>query len=162
MRAPKIIIGVWLVIFSLAVSGCNLLPNNNNNTRPAPTRPKVTTPKKSPMKTPTPKVRPAPTKRTPGLAAITEKHILDRLTKIESSIKTGTWSTANKETNRLGMDMTKFRPTGSKGKSLRETANFNVMYAKLQADVKTKNKTASLKDVRSIRDAMKNVKTAGR
>lgn len=154
MRASKIILGIWLLIFSLAINGCTLFPSTNK-TRPAPTRPKMTSPTK---KTPTNKVRPAPTKRIPGTSTATEKDIRARLTKIDGSLKKDNWAEANRETNTLGADMGRFRPTASKGKSLRETANFSVMYAKLQADIKTKNKTAAMKDIRSIQDAMKNVK----
>jgi len=89
---------------------------------------------------------------------MTEKNITNRLTKIEGSLKKDDWSIANSETNKLGGDMMRFRPTGPKGKSLRETANFNVMYTKLQADIKTKNKTAAMGDVRSIKDSMKSIK----
>lgn len=156
MRVLKIFLGIWLLIFSLAFNGCTLFPSSNK-TRPAPTRPKVTSPAK---KAPSNQVRPAPTKRTPAVSSMTEKDITNRLTKIEDSLKKGDWSAVNGETNSLGGDMMRFRPTGTKGKSLRETANFNVMYTKLQADVKTKNKTAAMGDVRSIKNAMKNVKTS--
>ena len=154
MRAPKIFLGIWLLIFSLAFNGCTLFPSTNK-TRPAPTRPKMTSPTK---KTPSNKVRPAPTKRIPGTSSVTEKDILDRLTKVDESLKKGDWNAANRETNTLGTDMGRFRPTASKGKSLRETANFSVMYAKLQVDIKAKNKIAAMKDIQSIQAAMKSVK----
>jgi hypothetical protein len=152
VRAPKIILGIWLLIFSLAINGCTLFPSTNK-TRPAPTRPKMTSPAKK-----APNVRPAPTKRIPGASTATEKDILGRLTKVEDSLKKNDWTAANRETNTLGADMGRFRPTASKGKSLRETANFSVMYSKLQVDIKAKNKTAAMKDIISIRDAMKGVK----
>jgi hypothetical protein len=155
MRTPKWFLGICLLIISLAFNGCTLFPSTNK-TRPAPTRPKLTSPAK---KAPTGKVRPAPTKRTPLASGLTEKDITNRLNKIESSLKKGDWTAVNSETNTLGGDMMRFRPTGTTGKSLRETANFNVMYTKLQADVKTKNNTAVLGDIRSIRNAMKNVKS---
>jgi hypothetical protein len=156
VRVLKIFLGIWLLIFSLAFSGCSLFPSNNK-TRPAPTRPKVTTPTR---RAPTNKVRPAPTKRTPVASSMTEKDITNRLTKVEESLNKNNWSTANSETNKLGGDMMRFRPTGAKGKNLRETANFDVMYTKLQADVKTKNKTAVMGDIRSIKNAMKNIKSS--
>ena len=155
MRASKLFLAIWLLIFSVFINGCSLFPSSNKS-RPAPTRPKVTSPTK---RAPTNKaVRPAPTKRTPAVSSMTEKDITNRMTKIEGSLNKGDWSKVNSETNSLGGDMMRFRPTGPKGKSLRDTANFNVMYAKLQADVKTKNKTAVSRDVRSIKDAMKNIK----
>jgi hypothetical protein len=105
----------------------------------------------SPAKqTPSSKVRPAPTKRTPVVSSLTEKDITHRLTKMDDSLKKGDWTTVNNETNALGGDMMRFRPTGAKGKTLRETANFDVMYTKLQADVKTKNKTAVMKEYKII------------
>jgi hypothetical protein len=155
MRASKIFLAIWLLIFSVMINGCTLFPSSNKS-RPAPTRPRMTSPTK---RAPTNKaVRPAPTKRTPAVSSMTEKDITNRLTKIDDSLKKGDWAKANSETNTLGGDMMRFRPTGTKGKSLRETANFNVMYTKLQADVKTKNKTAVSNDIRSIKDAMKNIK----
>lgn len=141
MHTSKIFLAIWLLIFSIIINGCTLFPSSNK-TRPAPTRPKMT----------------SPTKRTPAVSSMTEKDITNRLTKIEDSLNKGDWSKVNSETNSLGGDMMRFQPTESKGKSLRNTANFDVMYTKLQADVKTKNKTAVSKDVRSIKDAMKNIK----
>ncbi|MGE5581788.1 MAG: hypothetical protein ACM3X9_04535 [Bacillota bacterium] len=155
MQLSKLVLGVWLLIFSLAVNGCTLFPSSNK-TRPAPTRPKTT----SPVKYKTPKVRPAPTKRTPGVSALTEKDINDRLSRIDAAVKRGDWSGANRETNALGIDMARYRPTGAKGRTLRDTANFNVMYTRLQADVKTKNKTACEKDVRNLQDTMKSIRTS--
>jgi hypothetical protein len=155
MHTSKIFLAIWLLIFSIMINGCTLFPSSNKS-RPAPTRPRMTSPTK---RAPTNKmVRPAPTKRTPAVSGMTEKDITNRLTKIENSLNKGDWSKVNSETNSLGGDMMRFQPTGSKGKSLRNTANFDVMYTKLQADVKTKNKTAVSKDVRSIKDAMKNIK----
>ncbi len=141
MHTSKIFLAIWLLIFSIIINGCTLFPSSNKS-RPAPTRPKMT----------------SPTKRTPAVSSMTERDITNRLTKIEDSLSKGDWSKVNSETNSLGGDMMRFQPTGSKGKSLRNTANFDVMYTKLQADVKTKNKTAVSKDVRSIKDAMKNIK----
>jgi hypothetical protein len=91
---------------------------------------------------------------------MTEKEITDRLTKIDASLKKDDWAAVNKETNSLGGDMLRFRPTGAKGKSLRETANFDTLYAKLQADVKTKNKTAVMNDVKNLQNSMGNIKTS--
>ncbi|HBE77835.1 MAG TPA: hypothetical protein DDW65_08615 [Firmicutes bacterium] len=156
MRTPKTILGISLLIISLAINGCTLFPSTNK-TRPAPTRPKMTSPTK---RTPSDKVRPAPTKRTPAISSMTEKEITDRLTKIDASLKKDDWAAVNKETNSLGGDMLRFRPTGAKGKSLRETANFDTLYAKLQADVKTKNKTAVMNDVKNLQNSMGNIKTS--
>lgn len=148
MRKLKYILGGCILLLGLAMAGCNPV---NNNTRPAPVRPKVTNPTKN--------VRPAPTKRTPGLQAVTAKHIADRIVKIETAVKNNKWAEANSETNTLGLDMTKFKPTGIKGKSLRETAGFDTMYVKLQADVKAKNKTAALDDLKRMSQKLTTIKT---
>jgi hypothetical protein len=52
--------------------------------------------------------------------------------------------------------MTRFRPTKSGGKSLREIASFDAIYTKMQADCKTRNKAATMKDLSRLRDALKN------
>ena len=101
---------------------------------------------------------PAPTKGIPGISSVNEQNITARLTQVDNAIKKGDWATANNQTNTLGIDMTRFQPSGIKGKTLRETANFDAMYTKLQADVKTKNKTAAMKDIQSLQAAMKTVK----
>jgi hypothetical protein len=155
MRASKIFLAIWVLIFSIMLNGCTLFPSSNK-TRPAPTRPKATSPV---PQAPTNKtVRPAPTKRTPVVSSMTEKDITNRLTKIDDSLNKGDWAKVNSETNTLGGDMMRFQPTGSKGKSLRDTANFNVMYTKLQADAKTKNKAGVTNDIHSIKKAMKDLK----
>ena len=147
MRKLTYLLGGCILILGLMVAGCN----PTNKTRPAPVRPKVTAPTK--------KVRPAPTKRTPGLGTVTSKHISDRIAKIETAVKNGKWSEANSETNTLGMDMTKFTPSGVKGKSLRETTGFDSIYVKLQADVKVKNKKAALDDLKRLSEKLSTVKT---
>jgi hypothetical protein len=122
----------------------------------------MSSPKKA---TPTPrlpgsikKVSPAPTKRTKGLTSITEKQLVDRITRINQAASKGNWAIANRETNTLGLEMRRFRPTTSKGKSLREMASFDVIYTKLQADVKTKNKNAVIQDTRRLKTALSGLK----
>ena len=149
MRASKFTLGIYLVIFSLAVTGCNLFPSSNKP-KPAPIRPRVS---------PAPRIIPSPIK-TPALTSVSKKHILNRITTIEAAVKKGEWSKASGETNRLGLDMGRFRPASgvSKGKSLRETARFDAIYVKLQADVKLKNKNMTLTDLKNLRNAMNSLK----
>lgn len=164
MRISKI---VWLVIsvmvFSLVIGGCNLLPNNN--TRPAPVRPRNILNQRTIRITPNPaprkpglnnRMRPAPSKRLRGISSISERSLLDRVTQIEQAALRRNWSRANRETNTLGLEMTRFRPTTttSKGKSLREMANFDAMYVKLQADCRLRNQTAVIRDTRRLKAAL--------
>ncbi len=151
MNNFKILLGICLLFFGLVLGGCNMFPNNQ--TRPAPVRPRVTiTP------SPTPNMKSTPTKRIKGLTSITENQLTSRVAKIEQAITKGNWSVANKETNTLGLEMAKFRPASAKGKTLKELADFDSIYAKLQADVKVNNKTAALQDIKRLRTALQELK----
>lgn len=145
MRVQKFLIVLCVILFTLAFGGCN----TTNKTRPAPTRHKITAPTK--------KVRPAPTKRTPGLATMTDKQIADRISKIETAVKSGNWSAATRETDTLGIDMTKFRPAAAKGKSLREMTSFSALYTRLQADIRMKNKTGAMNDLKRFKEQLPTV-----
>jgi hypothetical protein len=149
MNFKKIFLSVALLIFSANLTGCNWL--NDNQTRPAPVRPREPTPTRN--------IRQAPTKRTPGAAALTEKQLLDRISRIEEAAKKGDWSVCNRETNLLGVDMTRYRPSSSNGKSLRNIATFDAAYAKLQADAKSKNRPAVIRNCDKLRDDLKRIKT---
>ncbi len=143
MLFSKRLLAVLLVVLSLTFTGCDWF--NTNKTRPAPVRPRMKAPLRSP----------APTQKALRATSITEKELRARIDTIEKEIKRSNWAVANRETNLLGTDMGRFRPTKSPGKSLREIASFDTIYVKLQADVKSKNKMASLKDVTRLRDALK-------
>lgn len=147
MKLKRILLGAWLLVSIIAISGCNWF--TGNQTRPAPVRPRVTIPKTSPT----------PTKKIPGATALTEKQLQDRLSRIETAAKKDDWSVCNRETNLLGTDMTRYRPSSSNGKSLKNIATFDTTYAKLQADAKTKNRPAVVKDVNKLRDDLKRIKT---
>lgn len=159
MHIPKkMILAIWLVLFSLIINGCTWFPNNR--TRPAPVRPNSPSPTNritTPLITPSPdRANTAPTKRIPGMSSITEKTLLSRISKIDKAAKEGNWTLANRETNTLGIEMARFSPPSAKGKALRDLANFNALYVKLQADVKTRNKTAVTQDTKKLRVAMQN------
>lgn len=177
MRKTKLI---WLVlsilILGAVTGGCNLFPNSN--TRPAPVRPRNilnqrtirVTPKArvtpKPGATPKPattprltnRTRPAPSKRIKGLSGISERSLLDRITRIEQAALRGNWGIANRNTNTLGLEMARFRPTRPGGKTLREIGSFDAIYAKLQADVRMKNRTAVFRDTRRLKAALSGMK----
>jgi hypothetical protein len=147
VRFPKRLLAVLLVGFSLTFTGCDWF--NTNKTRPAPVRPRMRAPQQSP----------APN-QTPRITGITEKQLRDRIDRVEREVRNGRWAAANRETNALGTDMTRFRPTRSRAKSIREIASFNTIYVKLQADVKTRNRPAVMRDLSNLRNALKR-ETAG-
>ncbi len=160
MHTSKIVLGIWLLVIALIIGGCSLFPTNK--TRPAPVRPRMTSPKKA---TPTPKlsgftrrVKPAPTKRLKGLSSLTAKRLVDRIDKISQAASRRNWSMATRETNTLGLEMGRFRSMTSKGKSLREIASFNAIYTKLQTDVRIKNKNAVIQDTRRLKTALSRLK----
>lgn len=168
MRTSKFLLGLWLMIFGLAISGCTLFPNN----RPAPIRPRA--PRiKAPMltvrpgptgmtTTPNPKVRTAPTKRIPGLGGISEKTLLQRVNRIEDAAQKNDWGMATRETNTLGMDITRFRSNAPKGKFLRELPSISATYTKLQANVRTKNKTAVMNNLKSMKSDLQKIQSNSR
>lgn len=148
MNFKKALLGNCLLVLILSIAGCNWF--TDNQTRPAPVRPRVPTPTRN--------VNPAPTKRVPGTTALTEKQLQDRLDRIETAAKKGDWSVCNRETNLFGVDMTRYRPSSTNGKSLKNIATFNTAYAKLQADAKSKNRPAVIRDLDKIRDDLKRIR----
>lgn len=147
MNFKKIILSVGMIVLCTAFTGCNLL--NDNHNRPAPVRPRPT---------PTRNINPAPTKRTPGVSALTEKQLLDRIQRIETAAKKEDWSVCNRETNLLGVDMTRYRPSTTNGKALRNIATFDTAYTKLQADAKSKNRPAVIRSCDKLRDDLRRIK----
>lgn len=159
MRVSKIVLLVISVlVFSLISGGCSLFPSDK--TRPAPVRPRNISNLKSIRFTPKPankmpgvnkRTRQAPTKRLRGFSGISERSLLDRITRIEQAAARRSWSLANRETNTLGLEMARFRPPASKGRSLREIARFDAIYARLQADCRLRNQAAVIRDARKLR-----------
>lgn len=148
MNFKKILLGVGMIVLSTAFTGCNWF--TDNETRPAPVRPRVPTPTRN--------INPAPTKRTPGASALTEKQLLDRIQRIETAAKKKDWSVCNRETNLLGADMTRYRPSTTDGKALRNIATFDTTYTKLQADAKSKNRPAVIRNCDKLRDDLRRIK----
>lgn len=148
MNFRKMLLGFALLVLGIAVTGCNWFADNQ--TRPAPVRPRTPTPTRN--------INPAPTKRTPGASALTEKQLLDRINRIEEAAKKEDWSVCNRETNLLGVDMTRYRPSTTNGKSLRNIATFDAAYAKLQADAKSENRPAVIRNCDKLRDDLKRIK----
>lgn len=148
MNSKKLLLSVVMLVLSISIIGCNWF--NDNQTRPAPVRPRVPTP--------TRQMNPAPTKRTPGASALSEKQLMDRISRIETAAKKEDWSVCNRETNLLGVDMTRYRPTTTNGKSLRNIATFDTAYTKLQADAKSKNRPGVIRDCDKLRDDLRRIK----
>ncbi len=148
MNFKKILLGLGMIFISAAFTSCNWF--TDNQTRPAPVRPRVPTPTRN--------ISPAPTKETPGASALTEKQLMDRINRIETAAKKENWSVCNRETNLLGIDMTRYRPSSTNGKSLRNIATFDTAYAKLQADAKSKNRPAVIRDVNKLKDDLRRIK----
>lgn len=148
MNFKKMFLGVMMLVLSSNLTGCNWF--TDNQTRPAPVRPRTPAPTRN--------IRQAPTKKTPGASALTEKQLLDRINRIEEAAKKEDWSVCNRETNLLGVDMTRYRPSTSNGKSLRNIATFDAAYAKLQADAKSKNRPAVIRNCDKLRDDLKRIK----
>ncbi len=148
MRYSKRFLMVLVVaILSLSFAGCNWFTPQKKS-RPAP--PRIASPR------PTGTIRPMTTPgKAPGLTSLTQQDLIRRLDTIEKAARSGDWAVANRETNSLGLDMGRVRPTKAKGKSIREMANFDTLYVKLQASVKVKNKNATLSDVKKLKDALK-------
>lgn len=175
MRNSKLILLVIsLLVFSLVIGGCSLFPTDK--TRPAPVRPRKTTSPTIGKITPTPistpvrklsgvnqKMRPAPMRPMPskqlkGITVVTEKNLHDRVTRIERAAARKDWLMAKRETNTLGLEMTRFRPITAKGKSLREIASFDAIYARLQTDCRLQNQTAVRQDTERLRMALSGLK----
>lgn len=148
MNHKKTVSVICFLILSLTISGCNWF--GDNQTRPAPVRPRIATP--------IPNTEKAPTKKIPGTTKLTEKQLLERIEKVETAAKKGDWSVCNRETNLLGTDMTRYSPSTTDGKSLMNIATFDSTYAKLQADVKSKNRPAVIRDLQKLRDDLKRIK----
>lgn len=166
----KLFAGVSGLILAFLITGCSLFPNNNTKnetpTRPSPTR-SVKPTRPAPTR-PAP-MNPSPTKKVPGVSAKGTQQLTSRIKRIESAIKAKDWAKANSETNAMAGDMARFKPTdkntvGKKAGNLPDMAKLDAVYARLQADVKTKNATksmADLKEMRSLLTGKTNMGTTG-
>jgi hypothetical protein len=144
VRFNKYLMIIGATILILTVSGCDWF-NGGNQSRPAPVRPRMENPMRSP----------APTKRVPGISSVTEKSLLQRIGRTETEVRRGNWPGANREVDRLGLEMARFRPTKSRGKSLREIASFDTIYTRLQGDCKIRNRSSALRNLDRLRDTLR-------
>ena len=137
--------------------GCNLF---GPRSKPAPTRPSptrsLTSPRPSPIGTP---MRPAPTKTVPGVSATNTATLKNSITRIQSAVSKNDWPTATNEANRLGGLWTRFKPSSKGTMSATEMTKFDSNYAKLQKDVRARNKTGADRDLRALRDAVNKMRT---
>lgn len=147
MRRYKFILIVWLVAFSLSIfSGClTQKKTRSGSIKPQTGQTQNITPKTS-------------KKRTLGLKTVTEKKLVRRIKMVETAVKKDDWAKAKRETDALGIDMTKFSSVKTKGKSLRSMGKFDANYLKLQKEVRTKNKTAALAETKKLRTNLRNLK----
>lgn len=148
MRYSKIIALTSVLALILLITGCNLL--SEDRTRPAPVRPNTQNRTNN-----TTKNQQSPTKNIPGTQSLTEEDLLKQISTIEQAVKEKDWKAANREGNELGVDMARYRPDDPDGKSLRDTTSFNLIYTKLQANLKTKNQAGCLEDLKNLRNEMK-------
>lgn len=110
--------------------------------RPAPTRPIP--------------LNPSPTKRIPSTTIISARDLLSRITRIRNAVKAKDWNKANLETNSMATDLARYKPpTGKKVSGITDMAKFDAEYARLQADVKTKNATKTLDDLKRMEKMIK-------
>lgn len=144
MKFFKSSVVIFIVSSLLALTGCDLF-RQNDTTRPAPVRPNPS---------PSPQIDQAPTKNTPGINSLSEEDLMQTLSDLEKAAKGGNWDRANRNADTLGIDMARYRPDRPDGKSLRDMTEFNVIYTKLQADVKTRNKEATLKDIQNLKRSL--------
>jgi len=96
----------------------------------------------------------APTKRLPGVRAVDAGELDQSCTRIIAALQRNDWTTATKETNNLGVLWTRFKPTRPGTMSATEMKNFDVRYAKLQRDVRMRNKAGALAAARACRDTV--------
>jgi hypothetical protein len=136
-----------LVAFTLIVSGCNLFPQQR--TRPAPARP---TPTSSPF------AKDSSPRNFSHAKSLSEKDLMDQINSVEKAVKENNWNKANRDGDVLGLDMTRYRPDAPDGKSLRDLSRFDVIFTKLQANLKTKNKAGCIRDLNNLREELKGLK----
>ena len=148
-RTTAIGLAACLVVMTIT-AGCNLFGPRTTpqqpQTRPSPTRP-------TGRQTRTP-LKPAPTKQLPGAKAVDAKELGATVDRIKKAIDKNDWAAATRETNSLGTAWTKFKPSKKGTMSATEMKNFDTNYAKLQKDVRAKNKSGATRDVRALKDSV--------
>ena len=148
---------VLTLIISAFASGCSLFgPRNKPRTpatRPSPTRPMAPTGRQT--RTP---LRPAPTKSLPGVSSTDATQLRSTTDRIMSAVSKNDWAAATRDTNKLGALWTRFKPSSKGTMSATEMKNFDANYAKLQKDVRAKNKSGAERDCRAIRDTVTKIR----
>ncbi|MGE5551601.1 MAG: DUF4363 family protein [Bacteroidota bacterium] len=167
LRSASVGLVLSLVIPTFA-SGCNFFgPRSTPQTpptRPAPTRMTgrragVTgvTPSPTPgMGNP---LRPAPTKRLPAIRATDISSLRAAVDRCKAAVEKNDWAKATREANSLGATWTRFKPAKSGTMSATEMKTFDVNYAKLQKDVRARNKSGCLRDTRALMDTVNKMRT---
>jgi hypothetical protein len=163
MRKGSIVTAMFGVILAVGLTGCPLFPQQNQQdqgdpetrpgpTRPAPIRQERTVPRTRPM-------RPAPTKRVPGISTIGPRELMTRINRIRTAVKANNWVKANQEANGMAGDMTRIKGDQGNKAGAREMTALNREYAKLQVNVKGKNTKQALNDLsrmeKIVNDMMK-------
>jgi len=147
MRYLKVTALSLVLALALLTAGCNLF--SEDRTRQAPVRPNQN------QTDNTTKNQHSSTKNIPGTESLSEEDLLKQISTVEQAVKKKDWDTANREGNKLGVDMARYRPDDPDGKSLRDMTAFNLNYTKLQANLKTKNQDGCLTDLKNLREEMK-------
>jgi len=75
-----------------------------------------------------------------------------------SAVSKNDWAAATRDTNKLGALWTRFKPSSKGTMSATEMKNFDANYAKLQKDVRAKNKSGAERDCRAIRDTVTKIR----
>jgi hypothetical protein len=86
--------------------------------------------------------------------------LTSRVNRIESAVRSSDWAKANTETNALAADMARFKPTdkntvGKKASNLPDMAKMDAAYARLQVNVKAKDATKAMADLKEMKRLLK-------
>lgn len=137
MKNKAITTSLFGLILAVTLVGCALFPEQKQQqepSRPAPVRPQ----------------KQSPTKKVPGVSAIGTRELMSRTQRIATAVNKEDWALANKETNSMAGDMTRFKEDRPTTADVDKMAKLDAEYAKLQTNVKGKNKEASLKNIKNL------------
>lgn len=146
MKTRALTFGLFSLILATAITGCALFPEQRQQqepSRPAPVRPR----------------QPAPTKKVPGVSAIGTRELMSRTQRIETAVRKEDWVRADRETNGMVADMTRFREDRPTAADVAEMAKLDTEYARLQTNVKAKNKDSSLKNVKNLQAVIRKLES---
>lgn len=158
--------GLVLVLpLTIFAGGCNLFgPRNTPQTpptRPSPTRPtgRRTGDITGPADNRTGDVRPSPTKRLPGVSATGLASLRASANRCMDAVSKNNWAEATKQANKLGVDWTRFKPQKTGTMSATEMTKFDTTYARLQKNVRGRNKAGCQRDLRALIDTINKMRT---